>query len=255
VASPNNIDAYSDALVVLATAGVIVPMVRRWGLSPVLGYLGAGALLGPLGLGSFIKSAPVLYWFTIADAKNVAGIAELGVVFLLFLIGLELSYERLMTMRRLVFGLGSLQIVLTTALIAALAAFTGQELSAAIILGACLALSSTAIVLEVLSNQGRMTTSQGRASFAVLLAQDLSVVPILLFTVAIALTQAAVAIAVIIVFGRLLLRPLFRLVAIAQSTEVFIAAILVCHRRQWGGGSPGGRADGTWCFCCRPAAG
>ena len=240
VASSINIAAYSDALVVLATAGVVVPMVRRWGFSPVLGYLGAGALLGPLGLGSFIKSAPILYWFTIVDAQNVAGIAELGVVFLLFLIGLELSYERLMTMRRLVFGLGGLQIVLTTALIGGLAVFTGQELSAAIILGACLALSSTAIVLEVLSNQGRMTTSPGRASFAILLAQDLAVIPILLFiailgagstgsvlkTVAIAIMQAAAATAVIIVFGRLLLRPLFRLVATAQSTELFIAAIL-----------------------------
>src|ERR1700704_6153588 len=179
MAAPINIDAYSDALVVLATAGIVVPVVRRWGLSPVLGYLAAGAMLGPLGLGSFIEAVPLLYWVTVVDAKNVAGIAELGVVFLLFVIGLELSYERLMTMRRLVFGLGGLQIVLTTALIGGLAAFTGQELSAAIILGACLALSSTAIVLEVLSNQGRMTTGPGRASFAVLLAQDLAVVPIL----------------------------------------------------------------------------
>jgi monovalent cation:H+ antiporter-2, CPA2 family len=240
MASSINIDAYSDALVVLATAGVVVPMVRRWGFSPVLGYLGVGALLGPLGLGSFINSAPILYWVTVVDARNVAGIAELGVVFLLFLIGLELSYERLRTMRRLVFGLGSLQIVLTTALIAGFAALAGQKLSAGIILGACLTLSSTAIVLEVLSNQGRMATGPGRASFAVLLAQDLALVPILLFiailgagsggsvprTVAIALAQAVGGIAVIIVFGRLLLRPLFRLVAIAQSTELFIAAIL-----------------------------
>ena len=108
-----NIDAYSDALVVLGTAGIVVPMVRRWGMSPVLGYLGAGAVLGPLGLGSFIQSAPFLYWLTVVDAKNVAGIAELGVVFLLFLIGLELSYQRLLTMRRLVFGLGSLQVLLS----------------------------------------------------------------------------------------------------------------------------------------------
>ena len=86
-----NIDAYSDALVVLGTAGVVVPLVRRFGVSPVLGYLGAGAVLGPLGLGTFKEQVPVLYWFTVADADNVAGIAELGVVFLMFLIGLELS--------------------------------------------------------------------------------------------------------------------------------------------------------------------
>src|SRR6201996_1291081 len=109
-------------------------MVRRFGLSPVLGYLGAGALLGPLGLGSLIGTVPALYWFTVGDAKDVAGIAELGVVFLLFLIGLELSLHRLLTMRRLVFGLGGLQVLLTTALIAGAAAYAGLTPSPAIIL-------------------------------------------------------------------------------------------------------------------------
>jgi hypothetical protein len=106
VAAPINIEVYSDALVVLGTAGIVVPLVRRFGLSPVLGYLAAGALLGPLGLGSLIKQFPFLYWLTVVDAKNVAGIAELGVVFLLFIIGMELSFERLKTMRRLVFRAG-----------------------------------------------------------------------------------------------------------------------------------------------------
>ena len=86
-----NIGVYSDALVLLATAGLLVPVLRRFGISPILGYLGAGALLGPLGLGSFMASLPALYWFTIVDAESVSRIAELGVVFLLFLIGLELS--------------------------------------------------------------------------------------------------------------------------------------------------------------------
>src|SRR5262245_65153153 len=92
-------------------------MVHRWGLSPVLGYLGAGAVLGPLGLGSFIGTFPILYWLTVVDAKNVSGIADLGVVFLLFLIGLELSYERLMAMRRLVVAMGGLQVIRSTACI------------------------------------------------------------------------------------------------------------------------------------------
>ena len=125
--SPINIDAYSDALVVLGTAGIVVPIVRRWGLNPILGYLGAGAILGPLGLGSFTKSFPFLYWLTIVDAQNVAGIAELGVVFLLFLIGLGLSFNRLTTMRRLVFGLGGLQVLLTASLLSAIAACLGQR--------------------------------------------------------------------------------------------------------------------------------
>src|SRR5436309_16140390 len=110
--APINVHVYSDALVLLGTAGVVIPLVRRFGLNPVLGYLGAGAILGPLGLGSFIGSFPFLYWFTVVDAKNVAGIADLGIVFLLFLIGMQLSYERLYTIPRLLFALARLQISL-----------------------------------------------------------------------------------------------------------------------------------------------
>jgi CPA2 family monovalent cation:H+ antiporter-2 len=240
MAAPINIDAFSDALVVLATAGVVIPVVRRWGVSPVLGYLGAGAVLGPLGLGSFIDHLPFLYWFTIVDANNVAGIAELGVVFLLFMIGLELSYDRLKAMHRLVFGLGSLQVALSAAVIGGIAALAGNKPAASIILGACLALSSTAIVLEILSNQDRLTTSAGRAAFSVLLAQDLAVIPILLFvsilgagasgsvmtSVVLALSNAAFALIVIVVVGRLLLRPLFHLVASHGTNELFVAATL-----------------------------
>ena len=235
-----NIEAYSDALVVLGTAGIVIPVLRRWGLNPILGYLGAGALLGPLGLGSFIGSLPFLYWITVVDARNVAGIAKLGVVFLLFLIGLGLSFSRLMTMRRLVFGMGGLQVLVTACLIAGIAAMTGQAPAVALIVGTSLALSSTAIVLELLSKQGRLATNAGRATFSVLLAQDLAVIPILVFVSVLgirsgasviasfpaALLQAAAAITFIILFGRLLLRPLFQLVASTHSTELFVAAVL-----------------------------
>jgi CPA2 family monovalent cation:H+ antiporter-2 len=231
---------YSDALVLLGTAGVVIPLVRRWGLSPVLGYLGAGAILGPLGLGSLSNVVPGLWWVTITDAQNVSGIAELGIVFLLFLIGLELSFPRLSAMRRLVIGLGGSQVLLTSALIAGVAMAFGKNPSEAIVLGSSLSLSSTAIVLELLSSQERLTTGVGRASFSILLAQDIAVIPILLFvsilaarsggsvlaSLASALLQAAAAIVVIVAFGRVLLRPLFRLVATARSTEVFIAAVL-----------------------------
>ena len=204
----------------------------------MLGYLAAGALLGPLGLGSLIKTFPFLYWVTVVDARNVAGIAELGVVFLLFLIGMELSYERLKAMRRLVFGLGGLQLSFTTALIAAIAALAGNPPAVSVILGACLALSSTAIVLEVLSNQGRLGSNAGRASFAVLLAQDLAVIPILLFVailgrgnsamtgILLALVKATLTVAAIVIIGRLLLRPLFRLVASTGVNELFVATAL-----------------------------
>ena len=165
----------------LRLQGSFVPLVRRWRLSAVLGYLGAGAIWGPLGPARY-RLVPWLYWVTVVDAKNVAGIAELGVVFLLFLIGLELSYQRLLTMRRLVFGLGSLQVILSTTVIGGLVALAGNKPAASIIFGACLALSSTAIVIEVLSNQHRLSTTTGRISFAVLLAQDLAVVPLLAYS-------------------------------------------------------------------------
>ena len=139
--APINVEVYSDALVVLGTAGVVVPLVQRFGLSQVLGWLGAGALLGPLGLGSFKDVLPPLYWLTVVEANNVALIAELGVVFLLFLIGLELSLERLMTMRRLVFGLGSLQVLLATAVIGVVVALAGAKPAVAVVIGACCSLS------------------------------------------------------------------------------------------------------------------
>jgi monovalent cation:H+ antiporter-2, CPA2 family len=235
-----NIAAYSDALVVLGTAGIVVPIVSRLGFNPTLGYLVAGAILGPLGLGSFIHAYPFLYWFTVGEAKNVEGIAELGVVFLLFLIALELSFQRLLTMRRYVFGLGGLQVLITAALIFGIAGWAGQQPASALILGTSLSLSSTAIVLELLSKQERLTTSVGRASFSVLLAQDLAVIPLLIFVAILAggpgksvltslgaaLLQAAVALAIIVLFGRVLMRPLFRLVAMTRSQDLFIATVL-----------------------------
>ena len=235
-----NIDAYSDALVVLGTAGIVVPLVRRLGLSPVLGYLGAGAILGPLGLGTFKDHVPALYWLTVVDARNVSAFAELGVVFLLFLIGLELSFQRLLTMRRLVFGLGGLQVALSTGLIAGIAALAGHTGAAALTVGSCLALSSTAIVLDVLSHQRRLSTVTGRTCFSILLAQDLAVAPILLLVsilasgtgrsalsgLALAVANATLALGVIVIAGRLLLRPMFRLVATAATTELFVAATL-----------------------------
>ena len=235
-----NVHVYSDALVLLGTAGVVIPLVRRFGFNPVLGYLGAGAMLGPLGLGSFIDRFPLLYWFTVVEPGNVSGLANLGVVFLLFLIGMELSYDRLKAMHRLIFGLGSLQILFSTVAIAVVAGLAGSKAPVALILGACLALSSTAIVIEILSRQKRLNTSAGRASFAVLLAQDLAVAPLLLFisifgagdsgsvvaTLALALANAAVALAVIVLVGRVVMRPLFRLVASVGMSDLFVATTL-----------------------------
>jgi monovalent cation:H+ antiporter-2, CPA2 family len=208
VSADINITAYSDALVVLGTAGVLIPIFKKAGVSPVLGYLAAGAILGPYGLGSFTQVFHPLYWFTITNAANLSGIAELGIVFLLFVIGLELSLQRLNQMRTLVGGFGGLQVLLSASIITAVLVWMGLEPPSAIIFGAALSLSSTAIVLEILNRQHRMSTQLGKAVFAVLLAQDIAAIPMLVF----------------VSVG--LLRPLFRLVAAAHSTELFIATVL-----------------------------
>jgi len=234
-------EIYSDAMIVLATAAVIVPLGQRFKLSPILGFLIAGAVLGPHGLGMLKGYIPLLHWVTISQEKGLGAIAELGVVFLLFIIGLELSFKRLITMRRLVFGLGTLQVAISAAIIGLIASLAGERAAASVLIGLSLALSSTAIVIEVLSRKNRLSTTTGRTSFAILLLQDLAVVP-LLFLVTIlgpdnqgsllggllqAFAQAVLVIAAIVIVGTVVLRPLFRLVASAESTELFVAAALL----------------------------
>lgn len=233
---------YKDAVVVLATAGVIVPLAKSLRVNSIIAFVACGALLGPYGLGGLAAKLPLLSKVTVSNAEALAGPAELGVAFLLFVIGLELSFERLMTMRRLVFGLGLGQVGLSAAVIGLVAYAFGQPAAAALIIGFGLALSSTAMVVELLAAKRRMTTSAGRTSFAILLCQDLAVIPLLflisvldaqngsgslLVGLAQAFVQAFAAIATIIVIGRLALRPLFRLVASTESTESFMAATLL----------------------------
>jgi monovalent cation:proton antiporter-2 (CPA2) family protein len=230
-----------EIVVFLVAAGVLVPIMHRLRISPVLGYLIVGAVIGPFGLGLLADTWPWLGYAVIADLEGVQHLAELGVIFLLFMIGLELSIERLWSMRRLVFGLGSLQIVVTGTIIAVVAWEFGNSPAASIVLGACLALSSTAIVMQLLIEQRRLGTVVGRSSFSILLMQDLAVVPILFIVgvlgakvggnvgldLALALAKAVVVIGGVYLGGRLLLRPLMRLVAQSKSPEMFMAAILL----------------------------
>jgi CPA2 family monovalent cation:H+ antiporter-2 len=241
MATPIAPDSYKEIILFLATAGVVVPLFHRLRVNPVLGFLVAGALLGPFGLGRLGDDMPWLSWVTIASREEMAHLAEFGVVFLLFTIGIELSFERLRVLRRLVFGLGPLQLLLSAAVIAGFTHMGGATLAASAIIGLALASSSTAIAVPILAARKRLHTASGRTAFSILLFQDLAVAPVL-FTISmmsagqggnpalsfvLALAQAAVALILIVGVGRLLLRPLFQLVAATRSSELFMAATLL----------------------------
>lgn len=236
---------YKETLIFLGAAGVVVPLVRRLRISPVIGFLALGMALGPHGLGRFADTNVIAAAFSLSNSERTQHIAELGVVFLLFTIGLELSYERLQALRRLVFGLGALQVGISAVVIGAAAMLLGQEPGAAAVIGGALALSSTAIVMPVLAERKRLNTGAGRAVFAILLFQDLMVAP-LLFMVSMfdartgnalagnvssgllyAVLPALGVLALIIGLGRLVLRPLFHQVALTRSTEFFMATSLL----------------------------
>ncbi len=213
-----------DILVLLAAAVIAVPIFQRLGLGSVLGYLAAGAIVGPWGFG-FID-----------QIEEIRHIAEFGVVFLLFIIGIELKPARLWTMRRMVFGLGTAQVMVTGLAIAGVALLFDQSLSMALIIGFGLALSSTAFGLQILTERGEMGTGHGQAAFSVLLLQDLAVVPLLALVsllaaentllegLEFAILDALLVITFVILAGRFLLSPVLRLVASSRTKEVFTAA-------------------------------
>ncbi|XP_074374434.1 K(+) efflux antiporter 2, chloroplastic-like [Apium graveolens] len=226
-----------DMLWLLLASVIFVPLFQKIpGGSPVLGYLTAGILIGPYGL-SIIR-----------HVHGTKAIAEFGVVFLMFNIGLELSVERLSSMKKYVFGLGSTQVLATAMVVGLVAHFvSGQAGPAALVIGNGLALSSTAVVLQVLQERGESTSRHGRATFSVLLFQDLAVVVLLILiplispnsskggvgfqaiaeALGLAGLKAVVAISAIIAGGRLLLRPIYRQIAENQNAEIFSANTLL----------------------------
>jgi CPA2 family monovalent cation:H+ antiporter-2 len=217
-----------EVVILLAAAVCAVGVFRVLRLSSVLGYLAAGMIIGPFGLG------------VIKDVEATAGIAEFGVIFLLFLIGLELSVDRLRSMRTHVFGFGGAQMLLTSGLFALFLIGTGGDQNAAIIIGGGLALSSTAIVLQVIAEQSEKSSQVGRLSLAILILQDLAVIPLLVLVstlggehqsladaIASAAFNAAVGTTLIFIAGYLLLRPLFRFIASLDNTDLFSATTLL----------------------------
>lgn len=236
-----DLSLYKEALIVLGGAAVVIPLFHRLRISPVLGFILIGVIVGPFGIAQLAPMMPWLSAVTIGDPDSIAPIARLGVVLLLFMIGLELSAERLWLMRRLVFGLGLLQVVLCALVLTIAARALDVKPASAVVIGLVLAMSSTAVVLQVLAEDKQLHAPFGRASFAVLLFQDLAVVPMLFALTAlapgsdtgtalglmIAAGKALAAVVLIVGVGRLVLRPLFRSVARTHSSELFVAACLL----------------------------
>jgi len=225
----------NDILILLAATVILVPLFQRLRLGSVLGYLFAGVIVGPWGLGF------------ITQTDEIHHIAEFGVIFLLFIIGIEMRLARLWAMRRMVFGMGTAQVVITGLVIGGLALLLGQPLKIAVIIGFGLALSSTAFGLQILTERCELHNGHGRSAFSILLLQDLAVVPLLALVsllgsesttlwegIEYAILDAAIAIALVILVSRLLLTPFLKLVASTRTSEVFTAAaVLIALGTAW----------------------
>ncbi|HKR24077.1 MAG TPA: cation:proton antiporter, partial [Allosphingosinicella sp.] len=228
---------FSDALVILGAAGIVIPAFARIRISPVIGFILIGILVGPSGLGAMSASMPWLNYLTISNPEAIAPFAELGIILLLFSIGLELSFRRLWGMRRLVFGVGAAELFVSAALIGVAIHWLGYGWTASLALGVALALSSTAVVLPLVGT----VSPVGRSSFAMLLFEDLAIVPIIFALGALAphaqadgfsglLTTLGVGALVIVgmlVLGRFLLPRLFAQAARTKSPELFLSISLL----------------------------
>lgn len=236
-----NSDLYSpfmsDALVILGAAGIVIPVFNRFRITPVIGFILVGLLVGPFGLGRHVFDQPWLSYVTITDPDGLDVFAEFGIILLLFSIGLELSFARLWDMRRMVFGLGSLELIVIGASLTFILTSIGQSFAGALALGLALSLSSTALVLKITST----TSPVGRAALAMLLFEDIALVPIIFLLGALAphaqangmgnlLSTVLMGTAVVgglLIAGRYLLPPLFAQAARTKSPELFLAASLL----------------------------
>ncbi|MFN4038490.1 MAG: cation:proton antiporter [Erythrobacter sp.] len=228
----------SDALVILGAAGIVIPVFARFRITPIIGFILIGLLVGPFGLGSWVSDYPWLYYITITDPESLTPFADFGIVLLLFAIGLELSFNRLWQMRRLVFGLGALELlIIGSALAVLLGLIGGLGWIAALALGFALAFSSTAMVLPISGTRSQV----GKAALSMLLFEDIMIVPIIFILGALApnaaddgmnglvttLWQGALVVTVLLVAGRYALPGLFAQAARTKSPELFLAASLL----------------------------
>lgn len=227
----------SDALVILGSAGLVIPIFARFRITPVIGFIFVGLLVGPFGLGRLVYQHEWLTYVTITDPEGLEPFAEFGIVLLLFTIGLELSFNRLWSMRKLVFGLGALELAISAGSIAAFLTMFGQYWTGAVGLGLALALSSTALVLPIVGTQ----TAVGRAALSMLLFEDIAIVPIIFVLGALApfaeaegleglfdtIWMGSLVVLAMMVIGRYALPRLFAQAARTKSPELFLAASLL----------------------------
>ncbi|HET9653698.1 MAG TPA: cation:proton antiporter, partial [Usitatibacter sp.] len=221
-------DALNVTLILLASAVGVVVVFRQLAIPPIIGYLLVGALVGPHALG------------LVAATEDQRSVAEFGVVFLMFSVGLEFSLPQLMAMRRTVFGFGGAQVAIVTAVGAAAAIAAGESWRTGIVLGGVIAMSSTAIISKMLAEKSQLHSAHGRQIMGVLLFQDLAVIPLLVLipalalsgeaivgAIAVALAKAAVVLAIVLFVGQRLMRPLFDLIASQRSSEIFVLFVLL----------------------------
>ncbi|KUO55076.1 MAG: sodium:proton exchanger [Sphingomonadales bacterium BRH_c3] len=228
----------SDALVILGAAGIVIPVFARFRITPIIGFILIGIAVGPFGLGTLVPEIPWLRYITITDSGRLTPFADFGIILLLFAIGLELSFNRLWQLRKLVFGLGALELlIIGSSLAGFLGIVSGQAWTGALALGFALAFSSTAIVLPISGTR----TPVGRAALSMLLFEDIMIVPIVFILGAMApysanagwegmantLWQGGLVVLVLLVLGRIGLPRLFAQAARTKSPELFLAASLL----------------------------
>jgi CPA2 family monovalent cation:H+ antiporter-2 len=230
-----------EILLFLLLAGVLVPLLQRFRINQILGFLAAGVVVGPFGLGLWSGQFHWLGYFTFSTIEDVAAIAELGILFLMFMIGLDLSPARLWALRKWVFGAGLLQIGSTAALIGSIAWLFGNRIETALVLGLALSLSSTAVAMQMLSARRAVASPLGQASFSILMMQDLAVVPLFILigvlaqgaagglpsAMAMALAKAVGTIVLAYLIGRRVMRPVFAVFAVHRQPETFTALTLL----------------------------
>jgi len=230
-----------ETLLFLALAGILIPLLQRWRVNQILGFLAVGVLVGPFGLGLWAAEVPWLAYLTFPRLEGVAALAELGVLFLMFMIGLELSAARLWALRRWVFGAGTAQVCISALALGGIAYLFGNGLETAVVLGLVLALSSTAVAMQLMTEQHTLGTPLGQSVFSILMMQDLFVVPLLILVgilakgqtdglIALAgltLLKSAGVIMLIYLLGRRVIRPLFSAFAKQGQPDVFMALTLL----------------------------